>query len=88
MHPTQDVFATVAEDSTLAVWELPADGERGRAGGAPAGSMRLRRVLAGRDAHGGGVLRGEVEKPRGWNVRTRRDAHLRVAIESESERDE
>ena len=29
MHPTQDVFATVAEDSTLAVWELPMERREG-----------------------------------------------------------
>ena len=29
MHPTQDVFATVAEDSTLAVWELPMERRAG-----------------------------------------------------------
>ena len=31
MHPTQDVFATVAEDSTLAVWELPMERREGAA---------------------------------------------------------
>ena len=48
MHPTQDVFATVAEDSTLAVWELPMErreGARGRAARIPdASSPRVGRT--------------------------------------------
>ena len=40
IHPWRDVFATVAEDSTVGVWAIPKEGGGGGGGGAGAAEVR------------------------------------------------